>query len=204
MRLSVYVEGGGKGKALRSECREGFAKFFSKAGVKGRLPKVFPCGSRENTFADFRHAIARPDKNKFYLLLIDSEGRVPTGQHPWLYLKQQDGWERPDGATDDAAHLMVQFMETWFLADKKNLAAYFGPEFNDKALPNNPKIEEIPKKDVLTGLESATRQCKPKGMYKKGRHAFKILSGTDPHKVQKASPHAKNLIELLLSKANRP
>ena len=30
------------------------------------------------------------------------------------------------GATDEQAHLMVQCMEAWFLADRETLAAVFG------------------------------------------------------------------------------
>ena len=82
-------------------------------------------------------------------------------------MRTRDGWERPDEATDENAHLMVQCMEAWFLADKDNLAAYFGHGFNRNALPGRQEIEDVAKDDVLRGLKNATRQCK-KGEYGKG------------------------------------
>ena len=88
-------------------------------------------------------------------------------------------------------------MEAWFLADKDNLATFFGRGFNANALPRNPDIEEIPKNDLLTGLKNATRRCRPKGEYSKGRHSFEVLSKTDPVRVLDASPYAKRLVDTL-------
>ena len=91
-------------------------------------------------------------------------------------------------------------MEAWFLADKDNLAAYFGHGFNPNALPGRREIEDVAKDDVLGGLKNATRQCK-KGEYGKGRHSFDILEQTDPAKVVDASPHASRLVETLQQKS---
>ena len=113
----------------------------------------------------------------------------------------RDTWAAPDGATDDNAHLMVQCMETWFLADRDCLEAFFGRGFNRKALPGHRNIEEIAKADVFEGLKNATRRCQPKGEYGKGSHSFEILSEIDPSKVLAASPHAKRLIDTLQAKA---
>ena len=96
--------------------------------------------------------------------------------------------------------MMVQCMESWFHADKESLADYFGAGFNHNAL-SRAHVEEIPKRDVESGLRSATRQSQ-KGAYQKGRHSFEILRRLDIDKICDASPHAKRLIETLL--ANRP
>lgn len=53
MSIKVYVEGGGDSDLLKRQCRGGFKEFFEKAGLKGRLPKVIPCGSREKRMTDF-------------------------------------------------------------------------------------------------------------------------------------------------------
>ena len=73
----------------------------------------------------------------------------------WLgrYLRERDGWIKPDGATDNTVQLMVQCMEAWFCSDKDCLEAYFGQGFNRNALPSRRNVEEIPKRDVLDGLE---------------------------------------------------
>ena len=97
---------------------------------------------------------------------------------------------------------MVQCMESWFLADKDRLEAFFGHGFHRYALPANPNVEEVAKNDVLGGLRNATRQCRSKGEYGKGRHSFDLLSQIDPAKVMAASPHAKRLVDTLRERAS--
>ena len=199
MKVKVYVEGGGDGKSLRTKCREGFSSFFAKANFAGRMPQIIACGGRKSAFDKFRTAWESRKAEEFIILLVDSEDPVADGVGPWLHLRTRDGWERPDEATDENAHLMVQCMEAWFLADKDNLAAYFGHGFNRNALPGRQEIEDVAKDDVFRGLKNATRQCK-KGDYGKGRHSFDILEQTDPANVMAASPHARRLVETLRQK----
>jgi len=94
---------------------------------------------------------------------------------------------------------MVQCMEAWFLADKAMLAWYYGDGFQESALPANPKIEEIAKRDVVHGLERAT-VATGKGCYHKTRHGFEILGRLDPEAVQRRSPLAYALFTALLAK----
>ena len=198
MSTTVYVEGGGDAKALRTECRRAFSEFFRKAGLTGRLPRVFACGSRQRAYEDFHHA-CDGRRGGVPVLLIDSEGPVVDAD-PWSHLKRSDGWDRPRSAPDGTAHLMVQCMESWFYADKESLAGFFGDGFHHNAM-SGASTEDIPKADVERGLMSATRQSR-KGAYRKGRHSFDVLRGLDVDKVCRASPHAKRLIETLL--ANNP
>ena len=129
------------------------------------------------------------------MLLLDAERAVgETG--PWQHLKDRDGWDRPDGATDDQCHLMVQAMESWFLADRTALEKYYGQDFQETALPSNPQIEQVSKNDVLGGFRQATRGT-TKGRYDKGRHSFEILAKIDPEKVTDASRHARRFVETL-------
>lgn len=202
MNIKVYVEGGGNVRELRARCRKGFSSFFEKANLAGRMPQVIACGGRRTTYDKFAAALRSASDQVFVALLVDSEYPVAGGTGPWQHLQTRDNWDRPDGATDDNAHLMVQCMEAWFLTDKDCLASFFGHGFNRNALPRNPDIEQVAKADVLDGLKRATRQCRPKGEYGKGRDSFEILAEVDPAKVVAASRHARCLVKTLISKAN--
>lgn len=195
--VKLYVEGGGDSKTLRTACRKGFQSFIKKAGLQGRMPRVVACGSRWNAYESFKTAHAAQG-NKTVLLLVDAEGPVTavTAESPWQHIKTHDGWERPDHATDDQCHLMVQIMESWFLADPRALKTFYGQGYRPDALPPDQHVERIAKQDVLNGLARATRDT-AKGRYDKGTHSFRILEKLDPEKVTNASPHAKRLIELL-------
>ena len=201
MKVKVYVEGGGDGKDLRTRCRRGFSFFFEKANLAGRMPQIIACGGRSSAFDKFRRAFESRKAEEFIVLLVDSEDPVADGSGTWRHLRRRDDWERPQDATDEHAYLMVQCMESWFLADKDALATYFGRGFNRNNLPGHKDIEEVAKDDVLDGLKNATRQCK-KGEYSKGSHSFGILERIDPGKLLAASPHADCLINTLREKAS--
>ena len=202
MSVKVYLEGGGRGtdrtrrKSGRSEqsskFREGFIKYIKKAKLTGKMPRFLPCGSRERAFNDFKKAVANGEAA---LLLVDAEQPVKT-RGPWQHLKARDNWDRPDPATDDQCHLMVQVMESWFLADADALTSFYGQNFQESALPQNPRIEEVSKQDVESGLRQATRNTS-KGTYAKGRHSFEILAELDPVKVRQKSPYADRFLSEL-------
>ena len=129
VKIKLYVEGGGRKKKLKSACRRGFRKFIEESGMKGSMPEIVASGSRRNAYEDFktRHRNTA-DKNEGALLLVDAERAVgETG--PWQHLKDSDGWDRPDSATDDQCHLIVQAMESWFLADRTALGEFYGQGF---------------------------------------------------------------------------
>ena len=98
-------------------------------------------------------------------------------------------------------HLMVQVMETWLIADRATLQAFFGQGFTISALPAtaNP-LESTPKTTVYQALQQATKNCKSSKPYGKGEHSFKLLARIDPVKVQHASPWAKRFIQALAQK----
>ena len=197
MSQTIYVEGGGNGRELKTKCRKGFSSFFGKTTLAGQMPKIVACGSRQNTFKKFQIALARAANNDSIVMLVDSEDRVDTGFNVWLHLKNRDDWFQPNGATDDHAHLMVQCMESWFLADKDTLANFFGQGFNGNTLPARDDIENIPKRDIEVSLERATRRSR-KGNYHKGNHSFDILARIQPDRVTAASPYAKRLVQTLI------
>ena len=131
MSANVYVEGGGNSKSLKSDCRRGFRKFVENAGLAGKMPRIVACGSRNDAFDDFKTAVAT---GQSALLLVDAEGPV-TASGPWQHLKDRDNWARPEAATEDHCHLMVQVMESWFLADMDALEKFYGDNFRKVALP---------------------------------------------------------------------
>ena len=190
--VRVFVEGGGHNNELSRSCRRGFAQFFRNAGLAGYMPRVIACGSREDAYDRFR---AELHKDSTVLLLVDAEAPV-TAQRPWQHLKQSDGWTVPPGASDDQCHLMVEAMESWFLADRDALRVFYGRGFQPQRLPANPSIEKIPKQDIFSGLENATQNT-GKGAYKKGTDSYEMLGRLDPAKVRAASPYADRFINAL-------
>ncbi|MHB8124609.1 MAG: DUF4276 family protein [Desulfitobacteriaceae bacterium] len=158
--VKIYVEGGGDRQLLKSDCRKAFKKFFEKLGFSGRLPRVIPCGSRNNAYEDFCTSLRSSGcTGELTFLLVDSENSVNPGFQniPWQHLRNRDGWEKPDGATDEQVHLMIECMESWFLADTVALRDFFSQGFNANSLPSNTNIETITKANVLSSLENASR-----------------------------------------------
>lgn len=193
VNMKLYVEGGGGSKTLKTACRKGFRRFLEKAGLTGRLPRIVAAGSRQNAYESFKTAHGHGCGT--VLLLVDAEEPV-TADGAWQHLQAREGWNRPDGATDEQCHLMVELMESWFLADREAIAAFYGQGYQSNALPPRQDVEQIPKRDVLDGLVQATRNS-TKGRYDKGAHGFRILENLDPAKVREAAPHADRFISTL-------
>ena len=193
MTMTVYVEGGGDGRSLRARFREGWRRFLQSAGA-GRV-KIVRGGGREQTFRRFAAAVTAAGPRAAVLLLVDSEGPVAEGRTVWEHLGARDGWTRPDGAGDDQAYLMVQVMETWFLADRHALQKYFGAGFRENAIRDWPALENVPKETVFEALDRATASCGRR--YAKGRVSFELLARIDPAHVEDACPHAKAFLNRL-------
>jgi hypothetical protein len=200
VKVKIYVEGGGESNALRTKCREGFSKLIENAGFKSRMPRIVACGGRRCAYEDFCTAVENATADEFPLLLVDSEAMVSSA--PWDHLRTRDGWDRPSQATDEHAHLMVQCMEAWFLADRDTLSEFFGQGFRPNALPANNNVEEISKEDLSRGLENATRDTRTKGVYDKGKHSFELLAALDSSKVQDSSQHARRFFDTLRRKSS--
>lgn len=200
--LKIYVEGGGQRDDLKTKCRQGFSKFFERAGFKGRMPRIVACGSRNDAYDSFCTALKQAKSDEFPILLVDSEEPFDPQDAPWVHLKKRkgNGWDKPEGASNEHVYLMVRCMEAWFLADKRCLEKFYGQGFHTNTLSQRTDIENISKQDIFTGLANATRHCKTKGSYNKGNHSFDILALLDPQRVVVVSPHGKRLIESLLQK----
>jgi hypothetical protein len=143
-------------------------------------------------------------------MLVDSEAPVAAKHHqaepatwkPWQHLKNRvgDGWDKPAQSSDTDCHLMVQCMESWFIADREALKAFFGQGFKENQLPTNAVVEATDKAKVYEMLAKSTKDCKTKGQYGKGEHSFKLLALVEPKKVSAASPWAKRFIDELKAK----
>lgn len=209
MIFKIYIEGGGETSKLKTECRRGFSSFFEEAGLKQakKMPAIVACGSRNDAFDAFCTALevakklGKKQQQKYLpVLLVDSEAAVSDLAKRWEHLEQRDGWDKPALAHEDQVFLMVECMESWFLADRDCLKAFFGKDFNESSLPGESAIEKISKTKVFSSLKMATRNSK-KGEYGKGRHSFDILSRISPALVEENSQHCKLLLNRLRGKA---
>lgn len=193
----IFVEGGSKGQ-LAQKCRQGFARFFEKAGLGQRRPRIISCGTRRAAYEDFCLALSKAGKNDVYLLLVDAEAPVMVDKDQvWDHVKsrQGDGWDRPHNAEADMLHLMVECMESWFLADPQALETFFGRGFNAAVLPKKTDIESISKVEVYDALQKATANLKTKRPYGKGEHSFSLLEKINPAKVEASGAFACRVIE---------
>lgn len=195
MTAVLYIEGGGDNRRLGAEFRQGWKEFLSNAGLPGRMPRVVRGGTRQQTFSRFITALGDSQDATVPILLVDSEGPVAAAHSAWQHLRMRDHWDKPASAGDDQAFLMVQVMETWFLADRNALQTYFGERFKANAIRQWPQLEEVPKETVFDALETATAGCSRP--YSKGKIASELLTQIDPAYVESACPHAKSLLDHL-------
>jgi hypothetical protein len=202
VKVVVYVEGGGRrqSKKTMDDCRRGFGQLFEKVVREGHQPKVIPCGGRGSTFHDFRRDVRQGKKEGFRILLVDSEGPVGANVTSWTYLRTRERWNKPTNVRDDQAHLMVQCMESWFLADRDALNEFYKQGFLVNSLPDCSNVEEIPKRDVEQKLNGATGPTQ-KGVYHKTRHGFDLLALIDPEELRQKSQRARRLFEVLEERA---
>ena len=195
VRTLIFIEGGGSGETADLVFKEAWKRFFAAAGLAGRMPRIVRGEGREQTFDKFRSALRRQRRGETVLLLVDSEGPVAPDHSAWQHLRRQDNWDQPPGADDDSAYLMVQVMETWFLADREALHNVFGPSFNENHLRQWPNLEAVHRDAVYNALEQATANCQKQ--YRKGRVSFQLLGEINPEHVAAACPHADQLLRYL-------
>ncbi len=197
MKVRLYIEGGGDRPSDKSKCREGFRKLLERAGFQNRMPSTRACGSRNAAYDDFKTALRTAAAGDYPVLLVDSEAPVNLPRSPWHHLQSRDGWERPAGADDDQAQLMVQCMETWCLADRNALREFFGSRLRENALPSLDNLETRAKETVQEALANATRDCGQHRGYEKGRRSFELLGQRDPAELKTHLPHFVRLCQML-------
>ncbi|MGQ0663145.1 MAG: DUF4276 family protein [Pseudomonadota bacterium] len=137
---------------------------------------------------------------EFVIMLVDSEAPVVPTDGPWQHLERRDRWQRPAAASDDMAHLMVQCMEAWIVADRTTLTEFYAQGFRDSALPARSNVESIPKSELFAALEAATRETKTKGRYRKTWHRFALVGLGSPEALRKGSRHAARFFDVLAAR----
>lgn len=141
------------------------------------------------------------------LQLVEAEGtpiqdfRDALKTHPDACNVLLLDWEEKDEATirkrglegcdPESIFWMVQIMESWFLADDDALKTLF----KGSLTKGNPKVEEIPKEDVMERLNKAAN-----GEYHKVKHGTKLLELIDPAIVRKAAPNCERMFSVILGK----
>ncbi len=203
MSVIIYVEGGGTGDPSLTRCRRAFGEFFARLLPSKDRVRVVPWGGRSETFKAFALAHKSPRPGYHVILLVDSEGPVEGYDvSPWDYLGQraEDKWQKPKTAEDDQAHLMVQCMEAWFMADREAVVKYFdkGLEIDDLPGPVNGDIERIPRAKIAAALDKAARRVhKARGTkrqgYDKVEDGFSLLEAIEPRNVCQTSKRAEQL-----------
>jgi hypothetical protein len=175
--VRVYVEGGFQ-SSTKSDCRQAFRSFFGKVIPQGSF-KVIASGDRSAAFKDFCLAL-KQHREDYVILLVDSEEAVVAG--PWQHLaaRQGDHWHRPVGASDDQAHLMVQVMESWFLADKQVLTDYYDHGFLADSLPGQPQYRTNFQEGCLRGAVSTHRRIRKRGNITRPGTDLTYLSESTP------------------------
>jgi len=194
VKVRIYVEGGGDAGSTKAACREGFRTLFQNLGSLQQNPTVIASGGRLKAFQNFCDALVR-NTDEVIILLVDAERPVRVGV--WAHLAAApDRWQKPKTATEERAHLMVQSMEAWFIADKEALAKYYGRGFRVKSLPSRQDIEAIPKVVLVPALKRASRDT-TKGEYHKTAHGYTLLTFIAPAQVRRKSPHAERFFHTL-------
>ncbi|MCP4695529.1 MAG: DUF4276 family protein [Gammaproteobacteria bacterium] len=197
--IRIYIEGGGDKKDTKKAIRIGFSEFLKELrqiAQKKRIRwQIIICGSRQNAFGDFKNAL-KANPYAFNVLLVDAESYVNTT--PCQHLKFRDNWDLPN-VDDEHCHLMVQTMEAWLIADIETLKKFYGQGFKENAIPKNPGVEKIDKKQLEPSLKAATRNT-GKGEYHKIQHASKLLALLETDKVRQVAPHCDRLFTTLIQK----
>ena len=91
--------------------------------------------------------------------------------------------------------MMVQDMETWFIADPPALQRFFGSSLDASSFQNLPSVETVTKQDALKMLQNATHRCSRH--YRKGKRASDLLRDINPQTVAAACSHADKLLTYL-------
>lgn len=201
MDIKLYVEGGGKGSHKRAtiKLQQGFDSFFSELKEAARAKKIsfkiIPAGNTQSTYDDFIFSV-KNSAQSFDMLLVDSDEAVAESESARAFLQRKYKKWQLKNIKDEQCHLMVQIMESWFLADVDAVKTFYGKEFKETAIPKNDNVETIAKDAVEKSLNAATAKTQ-KAEYHKIEHGAKILEIINPQKVRKAAPHCEKLFRVI-------
>jgi hypothetical protein len=184
--LRIYFEGD-------DDLRPGFGKFLKEIKEAAHRKRwEFAVVATNGTPAKEYLIALQTHRRAWNVLLLDSDEAVGSSL---VKLLRKKGLE---GCDPKRVFWMVQVMESWFLADIDALKRFYHDGFRESALKGNPRVEEIPKVDVLSRLKKATSGTKS-GKYQKS-HAFRLIEMIDPALVRKAAPSCERMFRVLLAK----
>ena len=195
VRATLFVEGGGKTRALKAPCREAFAALVANCVTGRRMVKIEACGSRQDAWERFQMAVSDAKTDGWVALLVDSEAPVQDLARPWDHLRTKDGWQQPRGVADDQALLMVTCMEAWIAADAAALQRRYGAGLQASALPAPPSIEARSPDELRRQLRHATRDCKAR--FEKGDESFALLARLNPQTLAQHLPAFQRFVRIL-------
>lgn len=193
MRVKIYVEGGGNEDSTLRRFKSSLVKYCEKVARPGRMPRIIASGSRDAAYRDFKRSLTDRDCD-VVALLVDAEQPLLAAT-AIDHLRARDGWDLPKSSSEKI-FLMVECMESWFLADRCALERFYDGRFRGNSLPARSDVENIQKGEVMAALQRATRQCQ-KGVYHKSRHGFALLAMIDPTLVEEASLFARAFNDFL-------
>jgi hypothetical protein len=196
--FKIYTEGSGDTNKLQAVGREAMTKFLS--GLKLRMPcRIIMCGGRQQAFNDFCVAMRGVRLGgDIPLLLVDAEDAVSTDAEPWVHLKIRDKWDKPEGATNDHAFLMVQTMEAWLVCDPSAWKAWNQRVDKTKLLAiHNNNVEFIGKENLESRCESICKSVGESYLKNKRLNGFRILKGVQPALVRENSNEAKRFFDFI-------
>lgn len=200
--IQIYIEGdtSKKGKNSAISLTKGFHYFFNdlqeKAKKKNILIRPILCGSTDLTFRIFQGA-NRNSNNAFLCFLVDSDKPLEDKDTPKIFLQREKKWNLKN-INENQCHLMVQIMESWFLADVETLKTFYSQKFNSSAIPKTKDVEKIHKTNVESSLDKATKKTQ-KGIYceNKLRHSAELLIKIDVIKIRQRAKHCERLFQTI-------
>ncbi len=206
MEIKLYVEGGGKGSHKRAtiKLQQGFNAFFAElkesAQSKKISFKIIPAGNTQSTYDDFIFSVKNSPQS-FNLLLVDSDSATDENESAHAFLQKKYKKWKLKTVKDEQCHLMVQIMESWFIADIDALKEFYGHGFSESAIPKNKNVEAIGKDKIESSLKTATAKTQKKE-YHKIEHGSKLLEFIKPQKVREAALHCERLFQIISEKIN--
>jgi Domain of unknown function (DUF4276) len=202
--IRIYVEGDAKrkGKYSQTSLRQGFHEFFKDLREQAKAKRVrfdiILGGNKSETFKDFQRGI-KSHQGSFVSFLIDSDNEIGENETAKSFLEKQNKSWSWKNVTEDQCHLMVQIMESWFVADVETLKSFYGNNFSANAIPKHDDLEKVAKVDIEKSLKKATEKT-AKAEYNKIKHGAELLAKMDIHKVRAKSKHCELLFSTLENK----
>lgn len=197
MKVRLYVEGGPVGvnsDALRA-FRTAFKRHLVRLDSRLKDMEVVARGSVHTTIKSYAEGFRQFSPESQVALLVDSDGPVTAPSCAEHLKPKLDAAGVPKNARA-LVFLMVQCMESWFIADLAALKQCFGGKLRDQVIPRHTDVEAVSVKDVLSALNESVKQT-PTAKYHKVQHGTRILESLNPVQVAARSKHAGELHDFL-------